>query len=77
MEIIPDDQAAGDHEDSDPVILHSGVLGEVTAAEVERELIQRTLEKFHFNKRKTARALGMAERTLYRKLKEYEIKKPD
>jgi DNA-binding NtrC family response regulator len=41
--------------------------------DVEREQILRTLQENHGNRRKTARDLGIGERTLYRKLKEYEI----
>jgi transcriptional regulator with PAS, ATPase and Fis domain len=40
---------------------------------VEKELIKKALVKFHGNKRKAAQALQISERTLYRKLKEYEI----
>ncbi len=39
----------------------------------EKKLIQTTLEKFHWNRRKTAKALGISERTLYRKLKEFGL----
>jgi DNA-binding NtrC family response regulator len=39
----------------------------------EREQILRVLEENHGNRRKTARDLGIGERTLYRKLREYEI----
>lgn len=40
--------------------------------EVERELIARALQQFDGNRRQTAHALGISERTLYRKLKELE-----
>jgi transcriptional regulator with PAS, ATPase and Fis domain len=40
---------------------------------VEKEMIKKALLKFHGNKRKAAQALQISERTLYRKLKEYEI----
>jgi two-component system response regulator HydG len=42
-------------------------------AEVERALIERNLELTQGNREKTARILGMGERTLYRKLKEYGL----
>lgn len=41
--------------------------------DMEREQILRVLEENHGNRRKTARELGIGERTLYRKLKDYEI----
>ena len=41
--------------------------------DLEREQILRVLDENHGNRRKTARDLGIGERTLYRKLKEYEI----
>jgi len=42
-------------------------------AEVERALIQANLELAEGNREKAARILGMGERTLYRKLKEYGL----
>lgn len=44
-----------------------------TLEDMEREMITRALNKFLGNKRKAAQALGISERTLYRKLKEYDI----
>jgi len=41
--------------------------------EVEREVIQETLEYYRGNISNTARSLGMGRNTLYRKLKDYEI----
>ncbi len=41
--------------------------------DLERDQILRVLEENNGNRRKTARDLGIGERTLYRKLKEYEI----
>ncbi|NOX88697.1 MAG: sigma-54-dependent Fis family transcriptional regulator [Calditrichaeota bacterium] len=40
---------------------------------MERELIKETLKKFNGNRRKTAKALQISERTLYRKLNEYGL----
>ena len=48
-------------------------IGEMTMIEYEREIIEKYLKKFDNNRRKTAKALNISERTLYRKLKEYEI----
>ncbi len=41
--------------------------------ELEREMIEKALEKFRGNRRKAARALNISERTLYRKIKEYGL----
>ena len=49
------------------------VIGEITMDELEKEIIERTLKNCDGNRRKTARILDISERTLYRKLKEYEI----
>ena len=49
------------------------VIGEITMDELEKEVIERTLKNCKGNRRKTARILDISERTLYRKLKEYEI----
>ncbi|MFK7972969.1 MAG: sigma-54 interaction domain-containing protein [Bacteroidia bacterium] len=39
----------------------------------EKDLIQRALDKYENNRRKAADALGISERTLYRKIKSYDI----
>ncbi len=41
--------------------------------EVEKKLIEETLMKFDGNKRKAATSLDISERTLYRKIKEYDL----
>jgi len=43
-----------------------------TLEEAEEQLISRALKKFDGNRRKTAQALGISERTLYRKLKDID-----
>ena len=43
-----------------------------TLEDAERQLIARALKTFNGNRRQTARTLGISERTLYRKLKEFE-----
>ncbi len=75
LEVLPDDQGHEIEPNGTAAILNPQMLGTLTAAQVERELITRSLERFNFNKRKTAKALQMAERTLYRKIKEYDIVK--
>ena len=49
------------------------VIGEMTIEELEREIIEKCLKKFKKNRRKTAQALDISERTLYRKIKEYDL----
>lgn len=75
MEVLPDDNTLDNDDDESSPILNPQLLGNLTAAQVEKELILRSLQRFNFNKRKTAQALQMAERTLYRKIKEYGIAK--
>ena len=48
-------------------------VGEITMNEIEKEIIERCLKQFKGNRRKTANALDISERTLYRKIKEYEL----
>jgi two-component system response regulator FlrC len=47
-----------------------------TVAEMEKDLILRTLEKTHDNKSKAADILGISSRTLRNKLKEYSLDDP-
>jgi len=46
----------------------------ISLEEMEREQIKAALERLGGNRRLTAQALGIGERTLYRKLKEYGLK---
>lgn len=48
-------------------------LGGRNLAEIERDAIVQTLEKTAGNREQAARLLGMGERTLYRKIKEYGL----
>jgi len=48
-------------------------VGEITINEIEKEIIERCLKQFKGNRRKTASALDISERTLYRKIKEYGL----
>jgi len=48
-------------------------IGELAIDDIEHEMIERTLEKFNHNRRKTAKSLNISERTLYRKIQEYGI----
>ncbi|MCH7521800.1 MAG: sigma-54-dependent Fis family transcriptional regulator [Candidatus Marinimicrobia bacterium] len=59
----------------DRPLIDPEAIGEVTMEELEREYIQQTLAKFNHNRRRTAEALGIAERTLYRKIQAYGLDK--
>jgi DNA-binding NtrC family response regulator len=52
-------------------IVHEATLDDVTLAEVERRYILRVLEKMGGHQIKTAKALGIDRRTLYRRLRQY------
>jgi transcriptional regulator with PAS, ATPase and Fis domain len=45
----------------------------VSLEEIEKEQIRKTLERHENSRRKTAQALNISERTLYRKIKEYGL----
>lgn len=52
---------------------HATENGELPTLEAaERKLIEEALKRFDGNRRQTAEALGISERTLYRKIKEFE-----
>lgn len=55
-----------------PVVSTATPPGLSTLEETERRMITEALERFDGNRRQAARALGISERTLYRKLKELE-----
>ncbi len=51
----------------------SASLGGLSLNDLEKQAIQETLEKTGGNREKAAKILGIGERTLYRKIKEYEL----
>ena len=63
--MLPGEDGNGDH----PVIYRSGM----TMAEVEKAAIQAALEEHRGNRRRAAEVLGIGERTLYRKIKAYQL----
>lgn len=71
------------HESSQPVIMTNrddSNLVEVTeeslnVVEKEKELIAKALKKHKGRRNRAAKELGLSERTLYRKIKEYELEK--
>ncbi len=48
----------------------------MTFADVEKTVIQKTLQYYDFDKQKAARSLQIGLATLYRKIKEYNLEKP-
>jgi DNA-binding NtrC family response regulator len=67
---VPDEVRSDDAEES----LGLGGLAGIGLDRLEREAIRQTLAMTGGNREKTAQMLGIGERTLYRKLKEYGIK---
>jgi len=71
-----DHQIIFPHEDAE--IVEDEMTDEVkpipSLPEMERKLIEETLIRFNGNKRKAAASLRISERTLYRKIKEYNLK---
>jgi len=61
----PGKQIIPEEDDHDTPIL--------TIQELEKHQIEKALRRFRHNRRKAAKALGIGERTLYRKLKEYGL----
>jgi len=53
--------------------INNSAIGDISIKELEKEAIIRTLRYFNNNRRKTARSLGVSERTLYRKIDEYGL----
>jgi len=60
-------------EEASDGIIRDEFVGDVTIKDAEKELIRKTLEKNENNRRQTAKDLDLIERTLYRKIKEYEL----
>ena len=54
-------------------LLRDDAIGDMKISELEEEAIRRSLRFFNHNRRKTAKSLGMSERTLYRKIEEFGI----
>ena len=72
---IADSEVLTQIEDGTFRAIQGDVIGEISIHELEQEMIERTLDKFRGNRRKTAEVLDISERTLYRKINEYGIQK--
>jgi DNA-binding NtrC family response regulator len=68
IEVAPSDPLDVEAQEG-PVIYRPGM----TMADVERAAIEAALKETRGNRRKAAEVLGIGERTLYRKLKEYQL----
>ena len=53
--------------------IRDDAIGDMLIKDLEKEAVKRTLKFFNNNRRKTARSLGMSERTLYRKIEEFGV----
>lgn len=54
-------------------VVHDEKDNPLSLEENEKELIHRALKKFNHNRKKAAQELGISERTLYRKIKQYDL----
>lgn len=63
--------AAAAPQPSDPMAIQAD--SSLSLTEMERKLIVEALQRFKGNRRAAARALDISERTLYRKIKEYNL----
>ena len=66
------DKALAVTEDGQPLI-RDDAIGEIRMKDLEKEAIIRTLRFYNNNRRKTAKSLGVSERTLYRKIEDYKL----
>jgi DNA-binding NtrC family response regulator len=53
--------------------IRNAAIGDMNLEELEKEAISRTLQYFNNNRRAAAKSLGMSERTLYRKIDQYNL----
>jgi len=54
-------------------LIRDDAIGDMAMKDLEEEAITRSLQFFNNNRRKTAKSLGMSERTLYRKIEEFGL----
>jgi DNA-binding NtrC family response regulator len=66
-------EARGAEPPPNEVVISAGT----SMAEVERRVIEAALRETRGNRRKAAEMLGIGERTLYRKIKEYKLPELD
>ena len=71
---VPEEIRSPDHEDNSSVGGGGGSLAGVGLDKLEKEAIRQTLAMTAGNREHAAKMLGIGERTLYRKLKEYGLR---
>jgi len=71
---IPADVRASDDADSDASPVAGASLAGASLEQLEKRAIRETLQLTGGNREKTAKLLGIGERTLYRKLKDYGLR---
>ncbi len=72
-EIIRVDTEEDRQKDEYPIDYHEEIEETLSLEKKEKEMIIRALEKYGGRRKNAAAELGISERTLYRKIKEYEI----
>lgn len=65
----------GDKINPNKITQHQEIEEILSLEQTEKELIKRALEKHNGRRKQAAQELGISERTLYRKIKEYNIQK--
>jgi DNA-binding NtrC family response regulator len=83
---VPDyqDEEIEESEKTKPIIIHREAAGQpyaqseevehnLSLEENEKELIRRALKKYNGRRKEAAQELGISERTLYRKIRQYEM----
>jgi two-component system response regulator HydG len=71
IEDLPDDLAVGINPSTDDVV-RDGLVGK-SMLDIEKHFIVETLKASGGNREEAAKTLGIGERTLYRKIKEYNL----
>lgn len=71
---LPESSSASSHESGNHVHEEHEIIEEsLSLQETEKELIKKALIKHHNKRKHAAKELGISERTLYRKIKEYNL----
>jgi DNA-binding NtrC family response regulator len=71
---IPEDVRTEDAADDGSPSSHGGSLAGTSLEQIEKRAIRETLRLTAGNREQAAKLLGIGERTLYRKLKEYGLR---